>query len=127
MNGALFGAKRTEAAAIIYRVGSPVSVLRAEQTATENRYGKVNDTDRTFSEVGNEHARRLYESSGNEPQQQLVTGGRLSQESPRIAFKHDTIAEEGDRVRFPSGTEYVLDERVPRDTHVEYRSTMIQE
>lgn len=127
MNGALFGAKRTEAAAVIYRVGSEVQILRADQQATENRYGKVSDTDRTFSQVATEHARRMYESRGDEPQQQLVTGGRLDQETPIVAFKHDTEAEEGDRVEFPDGTQYSLDRRVPKDTHVEYRTTMIQE
>lgn len=122
-----FGGKRTHVAAIIYRIGKEVSITRPDQTATENQYGKVSDGDRTYSQVTTEHARRIYAQEGNEPQQQIVSGGRLSQETPRIAFKNDTQAQEGDRVTFPGGNTYELDEQVPKDTHIEYRATKLQE
>lgn len=123
----LLGGSKTKVSAIIYRVGREVTVYTPDETATENQYGKVSDGDRSFSEKGTEHARRIYENQNDEASQQLVQGGRLNEDTPRIAFRHDTVAEEGDRVEFPDGTTYDLDRDMPKDTHMEFRSTMIQE
>lgn len=122
-----FGGKRTHVAAILYRVGKEVDIARPDNVATENRYGKLSDQDRSYSDVDTEYARRMYNSGGQRDSQQLVQGGRLDQDTPRIAFMYDTVAQEGDRATFPSGQTYSLDKRIDRDTHVEFRATLIQE
>lgn len=121
-----FSGKRTHVAAIIYRTGNEVTIKRDDGTASENRYGKVSDNDRTFSTVDTEYARRLYNSRGNRDSQQIVEGGRLDEDTPRIAFKHDTAAQENDHVTFPSGQTYSLDKKSQRDTHTEFRATLLQ-
>jgi hypothetical protein len=123
----LFSAKRTEVAAILYRIGHEVTIRRYDENAAVNQYGKVSDTDRTYSDLTTEYARRVYNSNTDRDSQQLVQGGRLSEDTPRIAFTHDTAAEADDRVVFPDGQTYVLDKEVPRDTHMEFRATLLQD
>jgi hypothetical protein len=125
MTGPLFGGKRTHIAAILYRTGSDVDVLRPDGNATENRYGKVADSDVSYSSVASERARRIYLSETPRGAEQVVTGGRLNTEDPRIALMDDTVAKEGDRLRFPDGQRYSLESRIDRDTHVEFRTTLI--
>lgn len=127
MTNAYFGGKRTKAATIIYRTGDPVSITRADGTATTNQYGKVTDGDRQFITEGDEHARRIYAQEGDKPSDELVQGGRLDRDRPNIAFKYDTEAQEGDRIEFPDGKTYVLDERMNRDAYVMFRSTLLTE
>lgn len=126
MANQLFGGKRTHVSDIIYSVGEPVDILQPDNTATENRYGKVSDTDRSFSKVDEEHARRIYETDNDEQSQQIVEGGRLDEDTPQIAMMHDTVADTGYHLRFPDGSEYELDREVPKDTHTQFRATLIQ-
>lgn len=123
----LFSAKRTEVAAILHRIGSEATIRRYDENAAVNQYGKVSDTDRTFSDLTTEYARRVYNSNTDRDSQQLVQGGRLDEDTPRIALTYDTQAQEDDRVVFPDGQEYALDKKVPRDTHTEFRATLIQD
>lgn len=96
-----------------------------EESNIEDRYGKVNDTDKVFLDIGQGTAYRIYPSMEERASEASTLGGRIDTESPRIAFPRDTIAEEDDRVGFPDGRKFVLDERVPMETHYEFRATLV--
>lgn len=121
----IFSAKSRLGALMIHRSGEPVSLYRPDGTATKNKYGKVTDTDRDYEHVGDDTATRVYEGRDSEPGYGEVTGGRVDTDSPRIALPQSTIAEEGDRVEFPNGHRYELDERIPMHAYVLFRSTLI--
>ena len=125
MTGPLLGGNRTTIATIIYRTGNEAAILRPDGSATENRYGKTSDGDRTYSAQGTEKFRRIYPYERERGSQQQVSGGRLDDEDPQIIAHYDTIAQEGDRLRFPDGQEYNLDSRASRDTHVKFQTTLV--
>lgn len=120
------------------RTGETVTIYRADGTATENKYGKIEDGDRTFSKVTSEVGRLTYESMEERPTESRVQGGRVNTESPIILFRDDTQAREDDRVVFDGfgdgsfGSDvfgdartYTLDERVPRDNYVAFKATLV--
>jgi len=125
MTGPLLGGNRTTIASIIYRTGNEADILRPDGQATENRYGKVSDGDVNYTVEDTETFRRIYQSEVERGSEQLVIGGRLDDEEPRIAARHDTGAQEGDRLQFADGSTYSLESRIGRDTHVEFRTTLV--
>jgi len=125
MTGPLLGGNRTTVSAIIYRTGNEATIRRPDGNATENRYGKVTDTDVTYSAQATERFRRIYQTESEPGSEQFVAGGRVSDEEPGIAARYNTVAQEGDRLLFEDGNEYTLDSRVDRDTHVEFRTTLV--
>lgn len=111
----------------INRVGAGVTIKRLLSPPAENEYGKTPDSSPSdYDDVTTEVAHRIYASRNDFPNEARVTGGRIDSENPRLAFKEDTQAQEDDIVEFEdTGRQYVLDERIPRQTHVEFRSTFI--
>lgn len=128
MENSLFGSKAELAAITIKRAGVLATVLRADGTETENDYGKVEDDERTYNQIADVHAARIYGSETDRPRDAGVLGGRLGSENPRIAFRKDADVQEDDRVEFPdTGRKYVLEAEIPYHTHTEYRATLINE
>lgn len=123
--GIMLPNKERLARVMIYRTGHDVEIMRADGTATENKYGKVSDTDVSYTKVADETARRMYNRRDREPSEGGVDGGRINTDSPRIAMFKDTAAQEDDRLVFETGEEYVLDEAIERDTHTEFRVSLI--
>lgn len=111
---------------VIARMGDEATISRADGTAPENQYGKIEDDDRTFSDVATEEVFRGYTSSADFPDEANAAGGRLNSDDPRLAFKKDTAAQEDDRVTFSdTGRTYVLKEEIPRPTHTLFRATLV--
>lgn len=125
MSGELFDGKQRLGRVILNRVGKQVDVLRADGSATENKYGKIEDDERSYDVVGQETARRIYANESDRPGEADVTGGRLDSENPRILFGSGADVTDDDRVRFPDNKVYVLDEEAPLDTHTSYRVTLV--
>lgn len=122
----LFPGKQRLATVMLHRVGTDVEIKRADGTATENKYGKVSDTDVSWSTVANEVAYRLYKYKDDFPNESRALGGRVNTDNPFIAFPRDTDAQEDDRVVFADDNkEYVLDELHARQTHYEFQSTLV--
>lgn len=122
--GRLFNGKARLGKVILQRAGEIVEVLEPD-SPSENKYGKVEDDERTYTVIGEERARRVYDNLDTRPGEADVSGGRLRAENPRILFQKDAIVDEDHRVRFPDSHEYVLDEEVPLDTHTSFRVTYV--
>lgn len=119
-------AARHRLSAIIDRFGNDADVRRPDGTATKNKYGKVSDTDVTYSSVGTERVRVAYPDDNDHPAQAGVDGGRVSTDSPILVCKHDTIIQEGDRVHFShDGRTFSVEERREYDTHVTFTATLV--
>lgn len=125
MTDILFPGKARLAHLMFRRTGSPVEIHRADGNATENKYGKISDVDQTYSKVADEYAKRMYGSYGERSREGSVEGGRVSEENARVAMMRDTEAQVDDHVIFPDGSEYALDARVPRETHYEFKTTLV--
>lgn len=110
---------------LLKRSGNVVSVYRADGTASETKYHKTSDTDKTYSKIGEELGFRSYANDNAEPGYGEVTGGRVDTDSPRIALMAETDAQEGDRIEFPDGKRYALDELIDRKAYSLFRSTLI--
>lgn len=109
------------------RIGEPVTIEESDEPAT-NDYGKVEDTDRSWSEVepGQKHvAHRIYQGDRDRPNEVQVFGGRVDVDAPLIAFAADTVATEGNRITFPDGQSYELDDQVPYRAYTAFRSTLL--
>lgn len=119
--------KRRHLAVTIRRLGSAATITRPDGTATENKYNKRSSEDVTYEHVADTVARQFYQRDSDEPTEGGVSGGRIDTDNPRIALPHDTPAQEDDRITFDdTGRTYVLDERVHRDTHAEFRVSLVQ-
>lgn len=127
MTDPLLASNRSNLKMRIYRRGAECDILRADGTATENRYGKVSDTDQTYSVETQEYFHRIYEEASMRESESQVQGGRINEDDARLASFYNTVAEEGDRVEFPDGTKFALDRRMDFDTHTEWQVTIIQE
>lgn len=125
MTGELFQANAATIDVILQRVGDVVTVKKADGTETTNSRGKVTDTDITWVDVDSETAHRIYGSDSDRPDFANVVGGRVDVDSPQVVFSNDTVAEAGRRVEFPDGNVYELDEKVPYETHTQFRSTLV--
>lgn len=138
----LFPNKTRHLNVIFHRVGEEVVVKRDDGTATENEYGKVEDDEVSYVELGyggNEYgttaysgtpvyAKRLYPSYEGRPDEMGTIGGRVDVDNPRIAFPQNIDVQEGDRVEFvDENTTYFIEQRVPRETHNEFRATLVTE
>lgn len=111
----------------LHRIGEPVTIEESDDPAT-NDYGKVEDEDRTWSEVepNQKHvAHRIYTGSDGRPNEVQVLGGRVDTDAPLIAFAADTVAKEGDHITFPDGETYSLDDTVPYRAYTAFRSTLL--
>jgi hypothetical protein len=127
MTDILLPGKATLVEAVFKRTGSQVDILRGDGTAAKNKYGKIEDQDRTYTVVATEYGKRMYGSYGERNREEDVQGGRVSQENARVALSADTDAQVDDRVEFPDGRVYHLDAEVPRETHYEYKTTLVNE
>lgn len=111
----------------LHRIGEPVTIEESDDPAT-NDYGKVEDEDRTWSEVepNQKHvAHRIYQGPNDRPNEVQVFGGRVDTDAPLIAFAAGSAAEEGDRITFPDGQTYSLDDKVPYRAYTAFRTTLL--
>lgn len=126
MPGETFRGRSRTASVLINRAGTPVDILRPD-SPPENKYGKVSDSDVTYSQVASSVCRRIYPTDDERPREARTIGGRIDTEEPRLAFPKNTNVQEGDRVQFQDdGKQYQIDEHIPRETHDEYRATLVQ-
>jgi hypothetical protein len=109
---------------VLNRTGTPADIKQPSNPG-ENKYGKVADTDRSYTVVATEDAYRTYGSYEERPRDMPEVGGDADMDTPRIIFKRDTAANEGYRVEFDDGEVYELDVVVPRETHKEFRATIV--
>lgn len=138
----LFPNKKRHLEVLLHRVGQEVHVFRPDGTATANRYGKVEDVDISYTRVGYGayeygqqaysgepiYARRLYGGYDDRPGENNEVGGHVNIDSPRIAFSSDVDVQEDDRVEFVAeGVTYLLERKVPRETHNEFRAVLVNE
>lgn len=107
---------------------SGTATISRPDSPSENKYGKVEDSDLTYTDVDTEKVHRMYISRDDLPSESQVRGGRLNSDDPRLAFMDNTEAQEDDHVTFDdTGRTYVLDERIPRISHVEFRATLVND
>jgi hypothetical protein len=126
MNGKLFSGNERLVRVVLHRVGTPAEVYRADGTATENAYGKVQDGDRTRNKVTDLLAYRMYRYKDDFPAEARTAGGRVDTDTPFLVFQKEADVQEDDRIIFQDDDkEYHLDEEIPYATHVEYRSTLV--
>lgn len=121
----LFRANSRVSRLLLQRSGEPVAIYRDKGNVSENKYGKISDTDKQQVHIVDEIAFRSYENSDTEPGYGEVTGGRVGVDSPRVAMFADTDAEVGDEVEFPDNKRYSLDQVYDRKTHTIFRATLI--
>lgn len=120
------GRSRTGTIAIA-RSGTIAEILEPDNNASENEYGKVDQSESDFTRVAEEPARRAYNANDDFPSKAYATGGRVDEDTPLVMLKKDTVAEEGWRVSFPDGATYELDKELYFETHSEFRVTVINE
>lgn len=126
MSGMLFPAKQRLATVMLHRVGQDVKIKRPTGSAGTNDYGKVEDGDRNYETIDHTVAYRMFRSGSEGPRESRVSGGRVDVDNPRIAAPRDTRIQEDDRVVFTdTGRTYHADEMIPRETHYEFRSTLV--
>lgn len=125
MTGELFDGKADLAEIAFRRSGDIANVLREDGTATENKYGKVSDTDKSYSKVGETVAKLMYGSYDERRREDSVQGGKVRMETPRVAVPKDSIAQEDDLVEMPDGERFQLDAKVTRETHNEFKATLL--
>lgn len=126
--GRLFSGKARLVRVMLDRAGVSATIRRRDNSPSENSRGKVEDGDWTYADVAEETVFPIYASRDDRPAESRVTGGRINTESPRIAFQDNTVAREDDRVVMSdTNRTYVLDERVPRATHIEFRATLVND
>lgn len=121
MPNRLLPGQRRKFRVLITRIGQQVDILRPDGTATENEFGKVDDNDVTRSKVDEAYARRIYSSNEERPDMRITTGGRRSEDAPRLVFPYGTDVQRDDHIEFPNGDIYRIDDHVPHEMHDEYR------
>jgi len=125
-DGMLFPGKQRLATVMLHRVGQNVKIKREVGSAAQNDYGKVEDGERNYETIDHTVAYRMFRSGDSGPRESRVSGGRVNVNNPRIAAPRDTRIEEDDRIVFTdTGRTYHADERIPRQTHYEFRSTLV--
>lgn len=113
---------------MLKRVGVEGDITRPDGTATENRYGKIEDGDRTWADVATERVYPTYGGDNDLPSEARTTGGRINRESPTLAFATDTAAQEDDRVTMSdTGRTYVLIEKIPHELYTAYRANLVND
>lgn len=126
----LYAARRRFRLAI-NRLGERVEIRRPDGTATENKYGKVED--KNYAVVAEEFAIRIDRDREEEAHERVVDGGVFDTDQPRILFPLDADIREDDRVAFTASVENavpvyeILDEVTGRQAFSEYRSTLVNE
>lgn len=126
MSGMLFPAKQELATVMLHRVGQNVKVKRPVENPPKNDYGKVEDSENNYETVGHAVAYRMFRSGSDGPREASVEGGRVDVDTPRIALPRSTDVKEDDRVVFTdTGRTYHVNEMIPRSTHYEFRSALI--
>lgn len=126
MTGRLFSGRERTAAVLLDRVGVHATLRKPDGTATENKYGKVSDSDINFVDDGQITAHRLYPNDDSRQRESSVEGGAVDLSTPRIAVQNGTGLQEEWRVAFPDGEVYRLIEKIPRKTHEEWRAELVQ-
>lgn len=111
----------------IKHVGEEAAVERPDGTATENKFGKVDDGDVAWTSVGDVFAYRARASSDEEPERSRATGGRIRTDSPNILLPVDPGVREGDRLTFSDGEQYIIDRMWTTGAHVETSTTRVQQ
>lgn len=122
------------------RVGREITIFRSDGNATENKYNKITDGDKTWSQVAVETGRLTYQSMSERATEASVMGGRVDTEQPLIMLRDDTEAREGDRIvfegfgdglfgddTFDNSKSFTLDERVPMDVFILYKAGLVQD
>lgn len=125
MTGELFDGKRDLVEIAFRRSGDIADVLREQGGATENKYGKISDTDKSYTKIGETVVKLMYGSYDERRREDAVQGGNVRMETPRVAVPKDTIAQEDDLVEMPDGERYQLDAKVTRETHTEFKATLL--
>lgn len=123
---ALIKASRLRSKMSIKHTGEEVSVERPDGTATTNKFGKVDDGDVTWTSVGDEFAYRARAASDEEPGRSRATGGRVRTDSPNILLPEDSVVQEGDRLTFDDGEQYIIDRLWTTGAHEETATTRLQ-
>lgn len=125
MTNGLFQPRNRLIRVILNRVGVPADIEQPS-SPPDNKYGKVSDVDVTYSTVATEDAYRTYGSYEERPRSMPEIGGDADMDTPRVVLKRETAAEEDYRVTFTDdGKVYHLDEKIPRETHTEFRATVV--
>jgi hypothetical protein len=127
VTGELFHGKSTLVNVVFRRSGDRATVYRRANTPVENKYGKTNDTDWQYEPVGEVLTKRIYGSYEERGGRDYVEGGTADREQARIAVPKDTDVREGDRVVYSDGGVYVLDTQIPRETHIEFKTTLSEQ
>jgi hypothetical protein len=118
----------TRAAIAIKRLGDKVIVRKPDGSATENKYGKVETNDVTYTDTEETYARRVYRFEDEFPAEAGVVGGRVDTDTPRILLPKDVEVNEEWRVHFINSDEtYVLDEEIHREIMHEYPATLVSD
>jgi hypothetical protein len=125
MTGELTRVRKRTVDNLIGRTGEYATIYRPDGSEPENKFGKVEDDDRTHTDVGEVLARRTYESYDQRPSDAGTIGGRVTTDTPRIICKRDANVQEEDELVFPDGERYSVDKKVARDTHLQFRVTRI--
>lgn len=115
---------RKRARLVLQRVGSRPDIKRPDEIE-ENAFGKKEDTDRTYTDVGSALAFRSYGNGSDLPELQLTQGGRLEQDTPNIVLPYDTPVQEDDELLFDDGKRYKIKSKVSRQTHYETNTTLL--
>lgn len=110
---------------MLNRVGMSADIDRPDGSASENKYGKIEDGDITWQSVGTETLYRQHLGSNDQPREESVVGGRVDRENPVVIAGRDTDVQEDDRLTFSDGRRYRVDQKMPRQTHNEFRCTLI--
>lgn len=124
--GRLFAARERTADVALSRFGTEITIRRPDGTATLNEYGKIEDSDESYTQVATEFAVRWYRARDDYPGEATVDGGRVDTENPWLFLAADTQASEDDRVEFSdTGQVYVVDEMIPRQAYKQARVTPV--
>lgn len=110
------------------RMGERFTILRADGSAVENEYGKIEDDDRDFEPAGEEYGIPWYRGRDDYSASASVEGGRVNTDNPWFYVREDTAVEEDDRIRVEhSGRVYVVNRLVDETTHKILRVTLVNE
>lgn len=111
--------------AILKKVGYEADIKRPDGSASKNKYGKIEDGDRTWTTVATERAYPTY-TAGDLPNEAQTQGGRINTDEPVIALPVDTDAQEDDRVTMSdTGRTYTLIEEVPHELYTAFQTTLV--
>jgi hypothetical protein len=106
----------------IRRAGQLADILRPSG-GTENGYGKVSDSNQTFSKISETYA-VIDMEHGEKFRPENVTGGTRDLNRPEYRVPHDVDVQDGDRLRI-EGIQYEIENIAPYPTHKVLKTVMI--